>query len=139
MQLTRFDRWLRERFVYETHIKTLRSPAPQSIPKGIRAQQLPDIPGVRFKHLFIARNTKLADAFIASLRDANLMFFTSVEDRKSWFVPWIAPKNKSLSWILAWIVLATISTFYVTKYLFGLLSQPEVRKMITEAIEILKG
>jgi hypothetical protein len=137
MQLTRFDRWLRERFVYETHIKTLR--APQSVPKGIRAQQLPDIPGVRFKHLFIVRDTKLADAFIASLRNANLMFFTSVEDRKTWLVPWIAPKNKSFSWILIWIALATFSSFHVTKYLIGLLSRPEVRKILAETLETLKG
>jgi hypothetical protein len=137
MQLTRFDRWLRERFVYETHIKTLR--APESIPKGIHAQQLPDIPGVRFKHLFIARNTKLADSFIASLRDANLMFFTSVVDRKAWFVPWIAPKNKSLTWLLAWIVLASTSTFFLVRYLVGLVSQPEIRKMFGEAFELLKG
>jgi len=137
MQLTRFDRWLRERFVYETHIKTLR--APEAIPKGIRAQRLPEIPGVRFKHLFIVRNTRKADAFIASLRDANLMFFTAVVDRKAWFVPWIAPKNKSLTWILAWIVLASTSLFFLTKYLVGLFSQPEIRNMFSDAIEILKG
>ncbi|MEI7910394.1 MAG: hypothetical protein WCK77_12215 [Verrucomicrobiota bacterium] len=137
MQLTRFDHWLRERFVYETHIKTLR--APESVPRGIRAQQLPDIPGVRFKHLFIARNTKLADSFIASLRDANLMFFTAVVDRRAWFVPWIAPKGKSPTWILAWIALACISTFYVVEYLAGLFGQPEVRKMLADAFEVLKG
>jgi hypothetical protein len=137
MQLTRFDRWLRERFVYETHIKTLR--APEAVPKGIRAQPLPDIPGVRFKHLFVARNTKLADSFIASLREDNLMFFTSVVDRKAWFVPWIAPKNKSLTWRLAWIVLASTSAFYLVSYLIALLSQPAVRQMLAEAIETLKG
>jgi len=137
MQLTRFDRWLREHFVYETHIKTLR--APETVPKGIRARQLPDIPGVRFKHLFIARNTKLADTFIASLRDANLMFFTSVVDRKAWFVPWIAPKNKSFTWIVAWIMLACIATFYAVQWLVGMLSQPAVRKVLSEALETLKG
>ncbi len=135
MQLTRFDRWLREHFVYETHIKTLR--APDSIPKGIRAHILPEVPGVRFKHLFIARNTKLADSFIASLRDANLMFFTTVVDRNAWFVPWIAPKNQSLTWILVWIVLAGTSFVYVMGHLITLLSQPELRKMLVEAIESL--
>ena len=123
--------------MYETHIKTLR--APEAVPRGIRAQQLPDIPGVRFKHLFIARNTKTADTFIASLRDANLMFFTSVVDRKAWFVPWIAPKNKSLTWILAWVALASTASFYVVSYLVDLFSQPEVRKMFSDALEVLKG
>ena len=137
MQLTRFDRWLRDTFVYETHIKTLR--APETVPKGIRAEPLPDVPGVRFKHLFIARNTKLADSFIASLRDDNLMFFTAVVNRKAWFVRWIAPKNQSLTWNLAWIVLTVTSVFYVVSYLVALLSQPEVRQMLAEAIEVLKG
>ena len=137
MQLTRFDRWLREHFVYETHIKTLR--APDSVPKGIRVEQLPDIPGVRYKHLFIARNSKLADSFIASLREDNLMFFTTMVDRKAWFVPWIAPNNKSLTWRLAWIVLAAISAFYVVGLLVSLLSQSELRQIFTEAIEVPKG
>ncbi len=137
MQLTRFDRRLRENFVYETHIKTLR--APDIVPTGIRKQPLPDVPGMRFKHLFIARNTKLADSFIASLRDANLMFFTAVVDRKAWFVPWIAPKDMSLTWILAWFALAAASAFYGVGYLVALFSQPELRKMLAEAIEVLKG
>lgn len=137
MQLTRFDRWLREHFVYETHIQTLR--APESIPKGILAQALPDVPGKRFKHLFIVRNNKTADAFIASLRDANLMFFTSVVDRKAWFVPLIAPKGKSLTWTLVWIVLANISVYFVIDYLITLFSRPEIREMCADALEILKG
>jgi len=137
MQLTRFDRWLLERFVYETHIKTLR--APESIPKGIRAQELPEIPGKRFRHLFIVRNNKDADSFISSLRDANLMFFTTVVDRKAWFVRWIAPKGKSLTWILAWIALGSTAAFHVIKYLNGLFANPAVRKMFAEALETLKG
>ena len=59
MQLTRFDRWLREKFVYETHIQTLRPP--ESVPAGIRIVELPDAPGKRFKHLFVARNSRGQD------------------------------------------------------------------------------
>ena len=136
MQLTRFDRWLRERFVYETHIQTLRPP--ESIPKGIRAKALPDTPGKRFKHLFIASNTKIADAFIANLKDANLMFSTTVVDRQTWFVPWLAPKGKSISWMLLWIVLGGSALFFGGRYLVDLFSSPELRKMISEAIDILK-
>ena len=40
MQLTRLDRYLRSRFVYETHIYTLRLPA--SIPAGTIAEELPE-------------------------------------------------------------------------------------------------
>ena len=136
MQLTRFDRWLLEHFVYETHVKTLR--VPESIPRKIRVQELPDAPGKRFHYLFIIRSNKTADTFIASLKDANLMFSTTVVNRNAWFVPLIAPKGKSLSWRITWIVLACISGYYVTSYLISLFSQPELRKMIAESIEMLK-
>jgi len=42
MQLTRFDRWLREKYVYETHIHTLRPP--ESLPAGIQTREIPDVP-----------------------------------------------------------------------------------------------
>ena len=137
MQLTRFDRWLRENFAYETHIKTLRPP--ESVPKGIRAIQLPDVPGVRHKHLFIARSTRSADEFISSLKDANLMFFTSVEDRTSWLARFVAPKNKSITWQFVWLVFASISLYFIGTALYALLSQPDVQKMILEAIEVFKN
>ena len=136
MQLTRFDRWLRERYVYETHIQTLRSP--EAIPKGIRVHQLPEIPGKRFKFLFIVRGSRAADAFIISLREANLMFATAVVDREAWHVRWIAPKNGSLSWILAWIALGGVAGFFGISYLIRLFSDPEVQQMLRESLETLK-
>ncbi len=44
MQLTRFDRWLREKFVYETHIQTLR-PADDSRVLGPSPAKRPTIHG----------------------------------------------------------------------------------------------
>jgi hypothetical protein len=43
MQLTRLDRWLRERYVYETHVYTLR--LPETVPAGVIAEELPESPG----------------------------------------------------------------------------------------------
>ena len=59
MQLTRFDRWLREKYVYETHIHTLRPP--ESLPAGIQTRNIPDVPGKRYKHLFVASRSRDAD------------------------------------------------------------------------------
>lgn len=137
MQLTRLDRWLRENFAYETHIKTLR--APDFVPKGIQAIDLPDVPGVHHKHLFIARSTRAADEFITSLKDANLMFYTSVEDRTNWLARFVAPKNKSLTWQFVWLVLSTVTVYFIGKVIYDLLSQPHVQKMISEALEVFKG
>lgn len=137
MQLTRFDRWLREKFVYETHIQTLR--LPEYIPAGIRAVELPDSPGKRYKHLFIAKSSKAADELIQTLRENSQMYSTQIVDRDSWFVPLIAPKDRSVSWWLISVTLISVSAFFVLLYLKGLVQDPEFRKNFAEALEILKG
>ena len=122
MQLTRFDRWLREKFVYETHIQTLR--LPEYIPAGIRTVELPDSPGKRFKHLFIARSSKAADELIQTLRENSQMYSTQIVDRDWWLIS---------------VIVIAVSAFFVLLYLKGLVQDPEFRKNFTEALEILKG
>lgn len=137
MQLTRFDRWLREKFVYETHILTLRPP--EQIPAGIRAMDLPEAPGKRYKHLFIARRSKDADELISNLKENSQMYATQIVDREAWFVPLIAPKEKSVSWWLISVAVISVSVFYVLLYLKGLVQDPEFRQNFMEAVEIMKG
>lgn len=137
MQLTRFDRWLREKFVYEMHIQTLRYP--EEIPFGIEAVELPDSPGKRYKHLFIAKNSKAADELILILKENSQMYATQIVDRDAWFVPFIAPKEKSVTWWIISVILISISVFFVLLYLKGLIQNPEFRQEFSEALEILKG
>lgn len=137
MQLTRFDRWLREKFVYETHIQTLRPP--EYVPAGIRAMDLPDAPGKRYKHLFIAKSSKAADEFIRHLKENSQMYTTQIVDRDSWFVPFIAPKEKSVSWWLISVLVISTSSFFALLYIKGLVQDPEFRKNFMEAVEIMKG
>jgi hypothetical protein len=137
MQLTRFDRWLREKFVYEMHIQTLRYP--EEIPNGIQAVELPDSPGKRYKHLFIAKSSKAADELIQILKENSQMYATQIVDRKAWFVPFIAPKEKSVSWWIISVILISISVFFILLYLKGLIQNPEFRQEFMEALEIMKG
>ena len=137
MQLTRFDRWLREKFVYEMHIQTLRYP--EEIPHGIEAVELPDSPGKRYKHLFIAKSSKAADELILMLKENSQMYATQIVDRDAWFVPFIAPKEKSVTWWIVSVILISISVFFILLYLKGLIQNPEFRQEFSEAIEILKG
>ena len=58
MQLTRFDRWLLEEFVHETHIYTLSPPA--SLPRGVREVPVPEVDGRRYNHHLIATNPRAA-------------------------------------------------------------------------------
>jgi hypothetical protein len=137
MQLTRFDRWLREKYVYETHIHTLRPP--ESVPKGIRTVEIPDVPGKRYKHLFVASSSKLADELIVELKANSQMYTTQVVDRKSWYIPFIAPKGKSVTWWLISCVVITISVFSGLIYLKGLTEDPEFRKNFMEALKLFKS
>lgn len=137
MELTRFDRWLRERFVYETHIYTLR--LPESIPAGVIAEELPDSPGRKFKHRFILRSDSAVKALIEQLRDGNQMFTTRVVDREAWYVHLIAPNGKSVTWWLVWLVFTMVGVFGLVQLGRIAWANPELRKNVTEAIEILKG
>jgi hypothetical protein len=136
MQLTRFDRWLREKYVYETHIHTLRPP--ESLPSGIRTVEIPNVPGKRYKHLYVASSSKLADALIAQLKENSQMYTTQIVNREAWFVPLIAPKNKSLTWWLFSAVLIAVSSFYGLIYLKTFVEDPEFRKNFMDAVKLFK-
>ena len=137
MQLTRLDRWLREKYVYETHIHTLRPP--EAVPAGIRTVDLPEAPGKRYKHLFIADSSSAADTLIRQLKENSQMYTTQIIDRKSWYVPFIAPKNKSVTWWLVSVLIFSVSAIFVLLYVKSLVDDPEFRKNFFEALEILKG
>jgi hypothetical protein len=137
MQLTRFDRWLREKYVYETHIHTLRPP--ESVPRGVRKVEIPDVPGKRYKHLFVAGSSRLADELIGELKASSQMYTTQIIERDRWYVPLIAPKNKSLTW---WLISTTIITLAVCAglvYLKGLTEDPEFRENFMDALKLLKS
>ncbi|MFM2243612.1 MAG: hypothetical protein RLZ97_2468 [Verrucomicrobiota bacterium] len=136
MQLTRFDRWLRRTFVHETHVYSLRPP--ELIPPGVRHEELPDVPGRQYHHRFIARSDKAVDALIAQLKDNNQMFTTRIVDRRAWFVPLLAPKDKSVTWWCAWVVISAIGLFTLTSAIRALWNNPTFRKNAAEALEILK-
>ena len=137
MQLTRFDRWLREKYVYETHIHTLRPP--ESVPLGIRTVEIPDIPGKRYKHLFVASSSKHADELIAQLKENSQMYTTQIVDREAWFVPLIAPKDKSVTWWLFSMFIISIASFFALLYLKGLVENPDFRKNFMDAVKLFKS
>lgn len=137
MQLTRLDRYIRARFVYETHIYTLRLPA--SIPAGAIAEELPDVPGRKFRHRFILRSDKAVSALISELRDGNQMFTTRVVDREAWYVPLLAPNGKSVTWWLIWAGVTAAIVFGLVFLGKMFWSNPEVRKNVAEALKLFQS
>ncbi len=137
MQLTRLDHWLREQFVHETHVFTLRPPV--RLPAGVIAEQMPEGPGQTWRHRFIARRPRLADQLIATLRDHNQMFTTRVVDRRAWYVPLLAPKGRSLTWWLAWLAISAAACCAAVAGLRALWANPEVRANVLDALRVLRG
>ncbi len=136
MQLTRFDRWLRETFVYETHIRTLRPV--ESVPKGIRVIELPESPMQRYRHLYIADKSSDADVLINQLRENTQMFTTEIVELTKWYTPLIAPPGKSVTWRLLSICVITIITLSILIWVRSLMSDPEFRKSFQEALQLFK-
>ena len=137
MQLTRFDRWLREKYVYETHIHTLRPP--ESLPAGIQTRDIPEVPGKRYKHLFVATRSSDADQLISLLKENSQMYTTQIVDRKDWYVPFIAPKNKSVTWWLFSMTIISISVLLALAYLKTLAEDPDFRNNFMDALKLFKG
>lgn len=137
MQLTSFDRWLRETYVYETHIRTLRPP--ESLPQGVAKIEVPDEPGKRYKHLFVAKSSKAADALISLLKENGQMYTTQIVENDAWYVPFIAPKSKSVTWYVISLVVMTVSGFFALLYVKGLTEDPEFRKNFMEAVKLFKS
>jgi len=137
MQLTRFDRWLRERFVLETHIYTLRPSA--GLPSGIRHELMPETAASKYRHRYIARHSKQADALINRLKEDNQMFTTRVVERQAWFVPFLAPKDKSVTWWITWKVVATVAIFFTLSWVKSLWDNPQIRTHLIDAMKVLKN
>ena len=137
MQLTRLDRWLKEKFVYEIQILTLR-PA-EEVPRGIRVLDLPEKPGRRYRHLYTTGNGEKAERLLSSLKENNQMFTTKIVDKEAWWVQFIAPEGKSPTWYLVSVFIFMGALLPVVIWLRGLLQDPEFIKNAKESIEILKG
>jgi hypothetical protein len=76
---------------------------------------------------------------IRQLKENNQMYTAQVVDREAWYVPFIAPKEKSVTWWLFSTAVITTSVFFALLYLKGLVEDPEFRKNFLEALEIMKG
>ena len=137
MQLTRFDRWLREKFVYEYHVQTMRPPEP--LPKGFRTIAMPGNVQRNFKHHYVTRKSECFDRLVQTLKQSGQMYHTQVVERRSWTTPFLAPKNKSVTWGLfsmTIIISGLLSAAYGIRIL---LQDPEIRQNLIEAFDILRS
>ena len=137
MQLTGFDRWLKEKFCIETHVQVLR--LPEEIPRGIKVVELPDVAGRRFQFLLVVKKTKIANELFSILKGESMMYNTQIIVRDKWYVRFIAPEEKSVTWTLISWTIISIAVGAAGYFVYNLLQNPEIQKNLKEALEILKG
>lgn len=137
MVQTRLDRWLRERFVYETHIYSMRPAA--NPPHGVTHEELPPAPGRQYRIHYVVRRKELAEELIAHLKQEGQIFATRIVDRNAWFVPLIAPQGASATWRVIWTVVTFCTLIGIAYGAHRAWQNDTFRERVLESIEILKG
>jgi hypothetical protein len=104
MQQTRLDRWLKERFVHETHVFSLSEPP--WVPPGVRLVPLEVTLRNRFRFKMVVRRRSDLDHALAALKAENQTFTTRVEARKVWCRKLLDdPRGGSFTFRIVWLVI----------------------------------
>ena len=135
MPLTQFDRWLREKFIYRTHVYTMRLPE-SGVPSQVMVEELEDAPTRRYKYRLIVSAKRDLETLLAALRNGNQMFTTRVVETNPWYKPIIAPKGKSFFFRMFWwaVVLGLVIAAFVVGY--NILSNEELKSELMEAFNL---
>jgi len=138
MQLTKLDRWLKERFIYETHIFTLRLPE-EGLPRRVRIEDVDQTKSGDYRYRLVVKNNKLAEKVLTILKGNQLMYATHVVEGKHWYNRRIAPDGESFTyrWILRFMAFVMLCVVAWAGIL--LLRHPELIATFKDTIEEIKG
>ena len=136
MQLTKFDRWLREKFIYQTHIYTMRLPE-SALPAQVLIEELEETPARRYRYRLVVNAKQDLETLLAALRKGNQMFTTRVVETNPWYKPIIAPKGKSFFFRIFWwvVVVVLVSTAFLLGYM--VLSNEELKTELIESLKVM--
>lgn len=137
MQLTKFDRWLKESFIYETHIFTLRLPD-FKLPHGVRVNELDQNTGGDYRYRLCIQNNKVADQTLTMLKEHHMMCATHVVEGKHWYNRRIAPEGRSFSYQWIWRGITGVLILSVVVGVIILLQNPELIATIKDTVNELK-
>jgi len=138
MQLTKLDRWLKERFIYETHIFTLRLPE-RELPSGVRVEDVEQNKGGDYRYRIMIKDNEIAENVTRMLKEDHIMHAVHVVEGGNWYNQRIAPEGKSFTyrWILRFFSLIMVCAGAYGA--FKLSQNEELRSTIMDTIEELKS
>jgi len=137
MQLTRLDRWLKERFIYETHILTLRLPEVE-LPDAVIVTEIEQNKRGDYRHRLTVKDNKLAADMIELLKQEHIMHAIHVVEGKHWYNQRIAPEGKSFTYLLIFRFLSLVGCCFIGLGIYKLAQNEELRSTIKDTIEELK-
>ncbi len=137
MQLTKFDRWLRERYIYRTHIYTMRVPE-AGIPSTVMVEELEDSPTRKFRFRMVANADHDVSAVLTALREGNQMFATRIVETNPWYRSIIAPEGKSFFFRIVWIMIALMGVVVVIFLAMRVLADETLMKNLTDSLNLFK-
>lgn len=105
---TKLDRWLRENFVYEHHIKVIH--LPEKLPMGVVVSELKSM---QYHYLLTIKNKSKAEKLIEDLKDQGNVFSTRIAEGSHWYNPFINSKNKSFTFSVFWWMVTLCVGFYL--------------------------
>ena len=135
MQLTKLDRWLRERYIYRTHIYTMRLPE-TGIPSSVMVEELEDSPTRKFRFRMVANADHDVTAVLNALREGNQMFATRIVETYPWYRSIIAPEGKSFFFRVVWIMMALMGVAVVVFLALRVLADETLMEQILEAFQL---
>lgn len=135
MQLTKFDHWLREKYIYRTHIYAMRLPG-GALPSDVLIEELEESPTRRYRFRFVANAADDVDAVLAALKEGNQMFATRIVEENPWFKPIIAPKGKSFFFRLIWTGIALFGVFVALTVATIVLANAELRQELIDSFKL---
>lgn len=100
--LTPLDHWLRDKFLFQTHVYTKN--LPDKLPWSVRTRKLEESYSNTYRYRLISNSSKLTNKLINRLDQQGLMYSTHVVERKTLLKPIVAPKCGSVVLLAIWLL-----------------------------------
>ncbi|HBM78318.1 MAG TPA: hypothetical protein DD438_09410 [Verrucomicrobiales bacterium] len=138
MQLTPIDRWLRERFIYQTHVYTMRLPE-SGLSGQVTIEVLGESPSRRYRYRLVVNAKRDLESLLTALRSGNQMFATRIVETDPWYRPIIAPKGKSFFFRTFWWTVTAGCIAIALSLTYRINSDEELKAEIGQSLNTLLG
>ena len=138
MQLTPIDRWLRERFIYQTHVYTVRLPE-SGLSGQVTIEELEESPSRRYRYRLVVNAKRDLESLLTALRSGNQMFATRIVETDPWYRPIIAPKGKSFFFRTFWWTVTAGFIALALSLTYRINSDEELKAEIVQSLSTLLG